>query len=201
MTPEHVFAAAALLLQYPDDDTMAVLPQVSAILTDDGGVDAMDLMGCATWLAQTPLLDAQAHYVGLFDRRRRACLYLSYYLNGDTRRRGMALLAFKQVYQHSGWQPVDDELPDFLPTVLQFAAVGNLSAGLDLLADHRAGLVVLEQALRDARSPYTGPVTALARHVPQSAGTAERAEQLISDGPPAELVGLEPFGITQKVGV
>ena len=45
------------------------------------------------------MLRAQEHYVEIFDRRRKACLYLTYFLNGDTRGRGMALVGFKEAYQ------------------------------------------------------------------------------------------------------
>ncbi len=47
-----------------------------------------------------------------FDLRRRCALYLTYYRYGDTRKRGMAMLAFKAAYRAAGLEPTDSELPD-----------------------------------------------------------------------------------------
>jgi nitrate reductase delta subunit len=153
------------------------------------------------WFETTPLLEAQSHYVELFDRKRRACLYMSYYLNGDTRRRGMALVEFKDLYRAGGWEPNADELPDFLPTLLQFCAVADLDAGEAVLASHRSGLVVLDTALRDARSPYRSLTEVLLHLVPAGHEAEEEAQALIAAGPPSELVGLEPFAAAETVGV
>ena len=47
---------------------------------------------------------AQA-YVETFDLRRRTSLYLTYYLHGDTRKRGMALLHLRRLYRAAGLEP------------------------------------------------------------------------------------------------
>ena len=86
--------------------------------------------GSSTGSTSTDVLRAQEHYVEIFDRRRKACLYLTYFLNGDTRGRGMALVGFKEAYQSVGFTIDDGELPDFLPVVLEFGAVGDLEAAL-----------------------------------------------------------------------
>ena len=49
-------------------------------------------------LESTPLPELQADYVETFDTRRRCNLFLTYFAHGDTRKRGMALLRFKQTY-------------------------------------------------------------------------------------------------------
>ncbi len=195
----RLYAALGMLLQYPEAGFARLLPQVRALA--DATPAAEGLSPFLDWLAQTPLLEAQGHYVELFDRRRRACLYLSYYLNGDTRRRGMAIVRFKELYAEHGWQAGDAELPDFLPTVLQFTAVSDRSVGEQVLAGHRAGLEVLHGALLDARSPYRHLTAVLLDLVPEATETDhELAMRLIEQGPPAELVGLEPFALAQEVG-
>jgi nitrate reductase molybdenum cofactor assembly chaperone NarJ/NarW len=75
-----------------------------------------------------------------FDLRRRSCLYLTYYPHGDTRRRGMALLRFQHAYHAAGFTLAEDELPDHLGVVCEFAAGGELAVGLRLLAEQRAGV-------------------------------------------------------------
>ncbi|MGJ3558449.1 nitrate reductase molybdenum cofactor assembly chaperone [Streptomyces sp. INA 01156] len=82
--------------------TVAALPASPA---------AGHLAGFTAWLtAQEP--DAlERHYVELFDLRRKSSLYLTYYLHGDTRRRGMALLILNQRYRAAGWDTDGGELP------------------------------------------------------------------------------------------
>ena len=46
-------------------------------------------------------------YVETFDNRRRCNLFLTYFAHGDTRKRGMALLRFKQTYLASGFELAD----------------------------------------------------------------------------------------------
>ncbi|MER6164127.1 nitrate reductase molybdenum cofactor assembly chaperone [Streptomyces violaceorubidus] len=185
-----VFQAAALLLDYPDRDwprrprtvreTVAALP---------GPEIPLLLSFCARAEREDPLAVA-ARYVATFDRSRRRCLYLTYYTDGDTRRRGAALARIKSVYRAHGWLPPDDELPDFLPLMLEFAARTS-EAGTALLAEHRAAIEVLRYALEAHRSPYAALLQAVCRCLPgQAPASREEALRLARTGPPAEAVGL-----------
>jgi nitrate reductase delta subunit len=119
-------------------------------------------------------------------------LYLTYYRHGDTRRRGMALLAFKTAYRAAGLEPAGAELPDYLPVVLDFAAVAP--AGEDLLRRHRADLELLRRAVHQAGTPYARVVDAVCAQLPRL-GRRDllRVRAAEQQGPPAEDVGLEPF--------
>lgn len=140
---------------------------------------------------RTPLRDVQAHYVDTFDLRRRCCLYLTYYTHGDTRRRGLALLRFRQAYQRAGLVVTDEELPDHLAVVLEFSAAGNYDAARELLMTHRAGLDLLWQALSELESPYVEAVGAVRETLPPP-GPADiaAARALAQEGPPMETVGI-----------
>ena len=197
----QLFAALSVLLQYPDASTHKVMPQVRALASALDAESERELSAFVNWFESVSLLEAQAHYVELFDRKRRACLYLSYYLNGDTRRRGMALVRFKELYREFGWEAADGELPDFLPTLLQFAAVGADDVATDVMEAHRAGLVVLQKALLDAKSSYAHLATALLTVVPVNSEHGRAVLHLIESGPPSELVGLEPFSAPERIGV
>lgn len=188
----RLLAACSLLLCYPDAETQERAFVLRRHLADLPAEAREPLLAMVDWLGSVALLDAQAHYVEIFDRRRKACLYLTYFLNGDTRRRGMALVEFKELYQASGFDLGPSELPDFLPVVLEFGAVGDLAAALEQLARHRAGIEVLEKALAGFGSPYADAVTALLAVVPP-APDGPTAQELAFSGPPAEQVGLAPF--------
>ena len=79
--------------------------------------------------------------------KRRACPFLTYWTNGDTRNRGVAILRFKQAFADSGFTIGNEELPDHLAVVLEFAAVGDRVTGDALLAEHAAPIGLLREAL------------------------------------------------------
>jgi nitrate reductase delta subunit len=153
-------------------------------------------------LASIPLIQAQSDYVATFDLQRRNCLYLTYYLNGDTRRRGMALWRFQEAYQSRGLAIAEGELPDFLPVVLELAAGGEQDLALALLMEHRAGLEVLQQSLAAMQSPYADVVALLNDSFPEpTQAVLDTARTLAEQGPPNEDVGLEPFFSVESLGV
>ena len=76
----------------------------------------------------------------------------------------MAMLAFKAAYRAAGFEPIDAELPDYLPLVLDFAALHP--RGEKLLRSHRADLELLLRALRDAQSPYADVIEAVCAQLP-----------------------------------
>ncbi len=207
MTTDHhaaalICQAASILLQYPDEAVHERIPLVTqAVSALPPGPAPTALTGLLDHLAATPPREAAERYVATFDRRRRCCLYLTWWTDGETRRRGHALAALKSRYRRAGLEPSTRELPDFLPLVLEYAATGDLADGLALLQEHRAGIELLRLALRDIGSPYTGAVEAVCTLLP---GTSPQdraaAQRLARTGPPAETVGLEPYAAAPPGG-
>ena len=145
-----------------------------------------------------PLDDLQAEYVETFDNRRRCNLFLTYFAHGDTRKRGMALLRFKQTYMQAGFELDDAELPDHLCVVLEFAATVDQDAGRQLMLDHRAGLELLRLSLQDLDSPWARVIDAVTATLPPLRGEERDAvSRLAAVGPPEEEVGLAPFAAPQ----
>jgi len=189
-----VFALTSRLLQYPDEDVIGhllLLMETARELPQPAGAPLSRFLAS---MGESSLLGLQSEYVATFDLRRRNCLYLTYYLNGDTRRRGMALWRFQDAFRQRGLSVVGGELPDFLPVLLELAAVGHEDIALALLIEHQQGIDVLRQALEAAASPYADIVRALEVALPEpSAAVRAAALTLAAEGPPAEQVGLEPF--------
>ena len=149
-------------------------------------------------LGSTPLDRLQESYVETFDNRRRTNLFLTYFAHGDTRKRGVALLRFKQTYLASGLQPSESELPDHLCVVLEYAATVDQEQGRQLLLDHRAGLELLRLALGEEGSGWAGAVEAVCATLPPlRGGEYDAVRKLAAEGPPAEEVGLTPYGTPQ----
>ncbi|MFP5347042.1 MAG: nitrate reductase molybdenum cofactor assembly chaperone [Actinomycetes bacterium] len=185
---------ASLLLDYPDAAWWARLPLLrgeAETLPADLSRPLLAFLECVAGANRTALAE---DYVATFDSKRRCCLYLTYYAYGDTRKRGVALLAFKRAYRAAGVVLSDDELPDHLAVVLEFGATADPEAGHRLLVDHRAGLELLRLALGDAGSPWRAVLDAVSATLPPLQGDERDAvERLAAVGPPAEEVGLEPF--------
>jgi len=181
MTRPVLWQAAAHLLAYPDERFWRRLP----LIKEAAEPYFAGFLGRAAELGSGELA---AHYVETFDLDRRCCLYLTYYTDGDTRRRGASLAALKGRYRAAGWELMDDELPDFLPVVLEFAALDP--AGAALLAEHRVALELLLAALTARRSPYAHVIgTVCAALPPLTDAQRAAARRSASAGPPAETVG------------
>jgi len=192
--------AASLLLRYPDADALGTVATVQAALAELPGGVAEPLSAVARHLAGGDPRELAAGYVDTFDFRRRCCLYLSYYTHGDTRARGQALVTFTSAYRAAGYQLAADELPDFLPAVLELAAAAG-APGWDLLHTHRVGLDLLHAALERDRSVYRHAVGVVRELLPPPRPDDHRAARdLAAAGPPAELVGLEPFPANPTTG-
>lgn len=196
-----VHRVAALVLDYPDEELVAHVPRLRAAIATLPRVVREPLDRVLHHLAGTPLAQLAADYVATFDLRRRCCLYLTYYAYGDTRKRGIALLGFKQAYRRAGLELAESELPDHLCVLLEFAGTADVEAGTRLLLQHRAGLEMLRLALTDAQSPYAQAVAAVSATLPPLAGKDRDAvARLAAEGPPAEDVGLEPFAPPDYMG-
>jgi nitrate reductase delta subunit len=186
----------SLLLQYPSLD---FLPGSPTIYTAAAALPASPARAAIErflgYQSATSVVTLQQDYVRTFDFQKRLSLYLTYYQQGDRRQRGMALLHLKRRYAAAGLPLAGSELPDFLPVVLEFAALAPTGCGEQVLAEFRPALELLRLALHDARSPYADLLDALCLELP-ALTDAEQAEvrRLAAEGPPAEQVGLEPFG-------
>jgi nitrate reductase delta subunit len=184
----------SLLIGYPD----AQLHERAGLLADAASTLPAPVGGpllrFLDHLRATPPMELATEYVATFDHRRRCCLFLTYYGAGDTRKRGMALLEMKQRYAAAGLVLTDEELPDHLSVVLEYGAIHPVP-GASLLQEHRAGLELLRLSLHDARSPWADVLDSVSATLPALVGDERTAvAKLAAQGPPAEQVGLAPFG-------
>jgi nitrate reductase delta subunit len=194
-----VWAACAALLDYPTAELLGALDRIDALVPGDE-----HLAPLLAHLRAHDLRRLQEEYVATFDHTRKCALYLTYFAYGDTRRRGLALVDFKEAYRAAGveWDEGTGELPDHLCAVLQLGATVDADAAWALLNDHRAGVEMLRLALTGWRnddgttgSPWLGALLALCATLPTLQGDeADAVRRLVEQGPPAENVGLEGYG-------
>lgn len=187
--------AASWLLYYPDELLLAKLDLIAAAVESLPAKTRIPLESFLSHLHNTPIQEVQQHYVGIFDMKRKACPYLSYWTDGDTRNRGQAILRFKEIYRDSGFKLNERELADHIAVVLEFAAVDQLN-GESLLHEHLAPIGLIRDALDQMGSVYVHVLDAVLATLTQITPEVQaRMAELALSGPPVESVGLEPFSI------
>lgn len=151
----HSLRALAALLSYPTDDLLGALPDIRVALKADPvlapAMPALDRL--VTHLAQGDPLDLQEEHVALFDRSRGLCLNLFEHVHGDGRERGPAMVELKGIYAAAGLEADAAELPDYLPMMLEYAAI-DPARGAELLGNAALVLDLLHGRLTARSSPH-----------------------------------------------
>ncbi|WP_338748162.1 nitrate reductase molybdenum cofactor assembly chaperone [Janibacter alittae] len=184
----------SLLLDYPDERLDSLRPLLRETATGLPEHVGGPLLTFLDRLDTVPLQQVQSEYVDTFDVTRKCSLHLTFFLHGDTRKRGAALVQFKQAYRAAGVEMADEgsELPDHLSVILEFGASADPTSAWKLLNDHRVGIELLHRALTDRESPWRPVVVALRATLPALKGDDEQAlARLIAEGPPQEEVGID----------
>ena len=192
----------SLLLDYPDEELTARTGVLRSAADSLPASVREPVCRFVTFLESTPVGELQREYVETFDVTRRCCLYLTYFAHGDTRKRGLALVQFKQAYRKAGVEFDAPELPDHLSVVLEFCAAYDAETAWKLLNDHRAGVEMLRIALSDKGSAWHDLVLALVATLPELKGEdEEKVAALIAQGPPSEEVGLDlqPYAMDPRL--
>lgn len=135
---QTTLAALARILHYPDAelqqecddlaDVLAVRPEFPP--EDRAGVERL------LWrLGHADLLQLQANYVETFDRSKKVSLYLFEHVHGESRERGPAMVELRMAYRERGLDMAANELPDYLPMLLEFCSQLPDSEARDWLED------------------------------------------------------------------
>jgi nitrate reductase delta subunit len=192
----NAYKLISLLLQYPEQRMLEARTEIAReVSLLPPGPQRAAIARFLDFLRDGDAVRLQQDYVRTFDFQKRLSLHLTFYLYGDRRQRGLALLRLKRCYAAAGLPLATTELPDYAPVVLEFAAAAPDGYGDRILREFRPALELIRLALRDLGSPYGYLFDAICLGLPVL--TEEEQEQirrLAAEGPPTEQVGLEPFG-------
>lgn len=153
----RLYKMLSVLLEYPDQELLDHLPEIITLVDASPDLDMNErsaLLGFINHLASQPLTELQADYVKTFDLTAENSLHLTHHLFGDDKNRGPALIDLGELYKDYGVEVVTNELPDYLPLVLEFAAYLDDSEANVFLADANKVLGVLVDNLAQSGSPY-----------------------------------------------
>ncbi len=154
-----LYKILSALLDYPGQELVDAIPEIRAEIGKTPAIDGSEkaaLNAFLDHLAGTALTELQASYVKTFDLTPEHSLHLTHHFFGDDndRNRGPALIDLGELYKDYGVETTTNELPDYLPLILEFAAMLEDTEATTFLADANKVLTVLADNLAKAESPY-----------------------------------------------
>ncbi|HRH81957.1 MAG TPA: nitrate reductase molybdenum cofactor assembly chaperone [Thiobacillaceae bacterium] len=154
------------LLDYPDDELVSVLWEIRERAKFGGEFrpgEGRVVLDFIDRMEPLPLTEWQSSYVLTFDLTPEHALHLTHHLFGDDKNRGPALIDLTEFYKEYGLEIVTraegadegvNELPDFLPLVLEFASQLHEGEAEMFLSQWAKVLNQLATNLEEAGSPY-----------------------------------------------
>ncbi|MDA8455590.1 nitrate reductase molybdenum cofactor assembly chaperone [Acidovorax sp. GBBC 3334] len=150
----------AALLDYPGSALRRHLAELPGLLAADAVLAAprrAQLGRLLDLLSQGDPLDAETAYVELFDRGRATSLHLFEHVHGDSRDRGPAMIDLGETYARAGLLLREDELPDYLPAVLEFVSTQPPREARSFLGEIAHLLAAIHGALVQRGSAQAAP--------------------------------------------
>ena len=169
----------SLLMQFPDTALLAGIPELDACAAQlDGSDGEKKIAEFLDYLKSQPLIRLQETYTAAFDMNPSTTLNMTYHLLGDGEKRAGMMALLRQLYFDAGYDCAPDELPDFLPLMLEFTAVCPEGTHMDLIDACLAEIGPLAARLRDTASPYSALLASLADESHKTGGTVDRSSEV-----------------------
>ncbi|MEO8837914.1 MAG: nitrate reductase molybdenum cofactor assembly chaperone [Herbaspirillum sp.] len=151
------YQVIAALLDYPQAELLAALPELRAALQAEELLSRQgleDIQMLCDYLGRNDLYTLQENYVSLFDRGRGYSLHLFEHVHGESRDRGQAMVDLQRLYAGKGLYLAASELPDYLPVFLEFLSRQSRSEAHTLLSETAHILQALGERLAKWGSHY-----------------------------------------------
>jgi len=169
-----LYTILSRLLDYPDPDLKENLDTIRRALSEEKQINELERTAITDFiehLQKQSLLQLQQDYVQTFDMIPEHSLHLTHHLFGDDRGRGPALVDLSEHYKGMGLEPVKNEIPDYLPLILEYVSTLDEMAARMFLADAGKVITVLAANLEKTDSRYA-PLLRLVEQRGQLAQTA-----------------------------
>ncbi|MCB8748702.1 nitrate reductase molybdenum cofactor assembly chaperone [Rhodoferax sp. U2-2l] len=154
----------ARLLSYPNAALKSDLADMQSALHAEQALakDRLaEIDALISHLAHADPLDIESDFVELFDRGHATSLHLFEHVHGDSRDRGPAMVDLTQTYEKAGLFLAPDELPDYLPVVLEFVSTQPPKEAKAFLAEMAHIFNAIFSALQDRKTAYASVLGAL----------------------------------------
>ena len=154
----HLLKVLSALLQYPDDELLLLLQELREAVVEIPQKDYQEkCVNFLDYLDNNSLIRLQEVYSATFDLNPATSLNLTYHKWGDARERGSALCDLNYLYHRAGYDSSDDDLPDYLPLILEFLSITTSADSFSFLGQYCDQVEAVGSRLRERGSPYAGP--------------------------------------------
>ncbi len=191
----RTFQVLSALLSYPTDALVDAAPEFLAVLDSEKLVpkacrEAIDLL--IEEIALGEVYDLQERYGLLFDRSKTLALHLFEHVHGESRDRGQAMVDLKAMYENAGLVITANELPDYVPLLLEFLSTRPIAEARELLGQTAHILAALAERLGRRGSSYKAVFDALVA-IAAEAPRRDIVDELLKapDTDPMDLVALD----------
>jgi nitrate reductase delta subunit len=156
--------ALSAMLTYPQPQLVRGLPQIIGAIEGErllsgNSVEALRALACE--MMALDAFEVQERYVALFDRGRQTSLHLFEHVHSESRDRGQAMVDLLALYGKAGLVAPKNELPDFLPMVLEYLSMRPFTEAQEMLEDCAHILQAVGERLRKRESAYAAVFGAL----------------------------------------
>lgn len=175
----------AHLLRYPDAASREHGSELIEAIEREAALSptrTQELITLIKKLNTQAAMEVESTYVDIFDRGRRTSLLLFEHVHGDSRDRGPAMVDLIQTYEKAGLYMDPDELPDYLPVVLEFASTQPALQSRDFLGEIVHIIRAIFTALVERESDYASVLAAMIELAGEKAEpVAIREEQALDE--------------------
>lgn len=152
-----ILKVLSVMLHYPDDEFILSLDDLKEAVEEIPQVEQREkCMIFLSYLSSNPLIRLQEEYTATFDLNPTTSLNLTYHKWGDARERGNALAELNYLYRKAGYESCNDDLPDYLPLVLEFLSINRLTNNFSSIGQYCDQVKAVGSRLRERDSPYSG---------------------------------------------
>lgn len=149
-----VLKLCSLLLDYPDEQWFQNDEIKNTMEWIENPVLKQKLASFYRYLGSKDYEELCEYYVRQFDFSNQTTLYLTYGIFGENRERGQAFVQLKMEFAKAGFYVKDDELPDYLPLILEFSSIAETHFIKKVFLIHRRSIDRLHENLKEQNSPY-----------------------------------------------
>ncbi|MGG5253994.1 nitrate reductase molybdenum cofactor assembly chaperone [Neobacillus sp. SM06] len=151
---QRIFKLASILLQHPDEEWFESGELTEEIAKVNDKLTSLLFKQFLQEVKAITFIELCEKYVRTFDFNEKTTLYLTYPLFAETPDRGKGLVKLKEEYLKAGFPLESDELPDYLPLLLEFCSFAPLNAVKKMILIHRKSMDLLVKELALVNSPY-----------------------------------------------
>ena len=150
---KKILRIAAYLLEYPDEAWRSEFDEYRQAASELSNAQVRDVFkDYFDYVEQVGAKEYEQQYVRRFDFSQNTNLYLTTHNRTDFGKQSTEMNDFKQLFLENGYD-LRNELPDYLPALLELAATVERDAARKIFATARSKIELLRERFIEAKLP------------------------------------------------